>query len=774
MIRFCFLIAVLICSANSAEVKKLAELDRRIKNASDLLRTGEIRKAAAEFQQLLKISADRKNEYYAARSQVGLAACFLVTHQYKEAVAHGDSALRYGLAAKDADTAVRAALNLSSVYRHIGDHAAAAQTMRDLNPLLDQVTDPTVKAPLYIHAATNSARTGDWPRAEPLFLAGIETAVSNGNNHMAAIGWNQLGYMRLQSNHLDKAENALTEAFRIRRLSGNRNLGTSYFYLGMLRLTQGDGRSALNLISRAIENASQSDFTVPFGSLYYWRAKARVSVGDTDRALADFEKAVYWATQWRHEVLPSDGFRISAEISLDKIFDDYVQTGMQSWMARKNAQLARHMFEVSEQHRTASFYQLLRAQHELPAEYWEALANHRTALIASLGSSKSPAQDRARLRLTLIEARLGLAAANPGSARTGAIQRKLDSAEALISFHTGADRSFAWAMTRNSFEAHVLPGLNEISPVAKRYRDAIEKNSPLDGTSTLLYSKLFGKLSSRIQARKDWLLSLDSGLYDVPYAALGPVRSPLILFHSVRMVPGANLLARPFASQKGSGFIGAGDAIYNVADPRWAGPRPPAAHSLSRLVNTRQELLSVSKSWTADREPTLLQGVSFNRASLDRAFRSEPAILHIAAHVVRGEKDASNVLIGIGLNETGVPDFLTPADIASKPVGVGLVSINGCASGSGAAPPGSGLVGLTRAWLIAGATTVAATYWPINDDRGDLFSKMYAGIGEGGSSAITSAKAARALQAAQVDAMRSNSARSQPAYWAAVFLSGKG
>ena len=37
---------------------------------------------------------------------------------------------------------------------------------------------------------------------------------------------------------------------------GNRNLGASYAYLGMLRLMQGDARSAVNLLDRAVEIAS--------------------------------------------------------------------------------------------------------------------------------------------------------------------------------------------------------------------------------------------------------------------------------------------------------------------------------------------------------------------------------------------------------------------------------------------------------------------------------------------------------------------------------------
>ena len=187
MIRVLLTGALLSFIAHPANTTRV-DNQKILTGASDLLRAGEVRQAAAAFRAFLKSSLNRHDEHSAAQARVGLAACFLVTHDYKQAVENGEIALRYGLATKDGDLAVRAALNLSSVYRMMGDFAAAAQTMRDLNPVLPQITDPSTKAPLYLHAATNSARTGDWARAEPLFFAGIETAVNHGDMQMAAIG----------------------------------------------------------------------------------------------------------------------------------------------------------------------------------------------------------------------------------------------------------------------------------------------------------------------------------------------------------------------------------------------------------------------------------------------------------------------------------------------------------------------------------------------------------------------------------------------------------
>jgi CHAT domain-containing protein len=44
--------------------------------------------------------------------------------------------------------------------------------------------------------------------------------------------------------------------------------------------------------------------------------------------------------------------------------------------------------------------------------------------------------------------------------------------------------------------------------------------------------------------------------------------------------------------------------------------------------------------------------------------------------------------------------------------------LNGCHSGQGEALPGTGLMGLTRAWIGAGARSVVATRWDIPDEAG--------------------------------------------------------
>jgi CHAT domain-containing protein len=369
-----------------------------------------------------------------------------------------------------------------------------------------------------------------------------------------------------------------------------------------------------------------------------------------------------------------------------------------------------------------------------------------------------------------MESALGVWHTIQGRGSVADVQRCLRPDEALISYFMGESQSWMWAITRGSVEAFRLPGHREIVSIATRFRAGIEDGIASDGANVQLYAMLFGSLGANIQAKKDWLLSLDQGLFDVPFAAMGPAHSPLILSHSLRSIFGAGLLGGERVPVASTRFVAAGDAIYNSADPRWRGPRPSNTTQFPRLVNTGPEVMATSRAWTPDQRPTILMGDRFNRGALDEALQADAGVVHIAAHVVRHQTDGNEVMIGLGLGKDGTPDFLTSSDVAMKSLRVGLVALNGCSSGSGAEFPGAGLVGMTRSWLVAGATAVAANYWPVPDDRGDLFQHMYGFIAANRKQGITAQMAARALQSAQVAAWRSSKGQ-HPRHWAGVFLS---
>ncbi|NIP82879.1 MAG: CHAT domain-containing protein [Gemmatimonadetes bacterium] len=99
-----------------------------------------------------------------------------------------------------------------------------------------------------------------------------------------------------------------------------------------------------------------------------------------------------------------------------------------------------------------------------------------------------------------------------------------------------------------------------------------------------------------------------------------------------------------------------------------------------------------------------------------------------------------------------------------------LVVLSACETGLGTGsrrevPPGDDWVGLVRAFLFAGAESVVASLWPVEDEvTARLMQEFYKNLGDGPSKARALAHAQRAFIY--------DEKRSSPFYWAAFGLTG--
>ena len=94
-----------------------------------------------------------------------------------------------------------------------------------------------------------------------------------------------------------------------------------------------------------------------------------------------------------------------------------------------------------------------------------------------------------------------------------------------------------------------------------------------------------------------------------------------------------------------------------------------------------------------------------------------------------------------------------------------LVTLSACESGLGKEMGGEGLIGLTRAFQYAGARSVLASLWKVEDkSTGELMKRFYGYLKAGKSKD-------EALRLAQIDLIHSPE-YSQPVDWAAFQLNG--
>jgi CHAT domain-containing protein len=663
------------------------------------------------------------------------------------------------------------------------------------------------KIQLLTQAGTVRVWQGDIDGAILLFGQASSEAGRQGNLALQAQALGLLGYELLRNGRVQAAERPLLEAFRLRKLIHDRDIDHSYMTVGLLRMAQGDLNSAGSLLDQAIAAAAAKQGPVPLWRAYYFRGRVRVAQGNLRAAVTDFRRALDLARRWRLEVIPADAVRVSLEVNLQQLYAGFIQAAGRLYLATRQPELLRESFEAAEENRAASLRALVTESDEwqraLPQEYGQLLARLRATEVALLRKESPAAREQAqRLRYALMqmEAQAGLDLGyDPDGLEAPRLLartlRALAPDELLVSFHLDEPHSYFWAVTREGVEFGPLSGRSHIAAQARQFTQAVTSGSEsAPALGRALYGALFAGLGKGAKSKPHWSLALDDALFSVPFAALvveGAPDHPVYLAqrHSVRLVPSAHLIAnrrdglpRPsFAGRQGP-FVGVGDPVYNTADPRWKPGSGSAAGdsglNLPRLAGSSREIRGCAEAWDPHAQPVLLEGAGATRAALSKALDSEPPVLHLATHVVRGGRNPVQGLVALSLLPGGEPDFLTAADIASWRVKVGLVVLSGCGSGLGETLPGAGLMGLTRAWLAAGADAVAASLWPTADDTGELFLSFYRHLREdagarGRLQADGYPRAAVALERAQIDMLQAGSWRSSPKYWAGFFLLGK-
>jgi len=767
--------------------------------------------ARSRFESARQLAIASGRNDLAANATSNIGGCEFALHDYQSALRSYLDARRMADSAADIGAVAVFDANIASLYAQMGEVDSAVQWLQSgmeritgswvsFLPQMQIETGSLLLRQAILQSAPSAPDQHRMKEAFAMFRRGIGGAERAGNRALYAIGWNRLGEEFLRQKDLPGAERALLESYRVRKLN-HLPLDSSYWDLGELRLAQGDFTSASALLDRAVELAEGAQGPLPRWHVFDARGRVRLAQGRLREALDDLRIAVRLARADRWSAPSADAARIGAEGMLDQVHADLIEAGNRLYFETRDPALIRETFEAAEENRANSLRQLVsgrRGQTEsLPPAYLEAIARLQRAEVAALRSKDSDTEravravraELARMEASLIPDSQPL----PGSLMDSA-QAALSSDAALLSFHLGKSISWLWALDRGGLMLYALPPRNQIEAQARTATAAIRENAADSAPAgARLYQTLFGLLAPRFQRKTEWLLALDEGLLEVPIAALLESTEPRPIYaverRGIEVIPGAGYwlqsAARRDALQISPVFVGVGDPIYNAADPRAvrhlstvkaarhmglqlleaSTPRDGGSLFLPRLVGSGSELDRCSLAWQG--EHILLKGAEASRRNLREQLRRNPAVVHFATHFLESSERPSYGLIALSLTNRNETELLQPLEIAHWNVHAGLVVLSGCHSGAGAALPGTGLLGLTRAWLIAGAQSVLASRWATPDGEGDLFHAFYRTL-----SSQRHADPAEALRAAQLEMIRAGGWRGQPRYWGTYFVVG--
>lgn len=216
--------------------------------------------------------------------------------------------------------------------------------------------------------------------------------------------------------------------------------------------------------------------------------------------------------------------------------------------------------------------------------------------------------------------------------------------------------------------------------------------------------------------------------------------------------------------------IGISSALNDVAGPT----TPPSGSKmdglpLARLLGTRAEAEQIAKlARTSGAQADVWLDLDASEDNLSTRDVSKYKIIHVATHgLLNAERPQfTGVVLSLIGNKSG-DGFVRTDEVFNLRLGSPLVMLSACETGLGKEKRGEGVMGLTRAFMYAGAPTVGVSLWSVADkSTADLMTDFYKRLLAPGDTPPSTA-----LRGAQLN-MISGKKYSAPFYWAPFVLVG--
>lgn len=333
------------------------------------------------------------------------------------------------------------------------------------------------------------------------------------------------------------------------------------------------------------------------------------------------------------------------------------------------------------------------------------------------------------------------------------ITTQLGRQAAMLTFYVGDDSTVVFLLEDGKVSSWLRPiGRQELQRQIEAFRQLIHKNPKGQGSELVALQKageelhrvLLGDATHAVHKPVVYI-NPHGPLHYLPFAALHDGSQYLADRFTLVTVPSGTVLT--FLGKKPRTIKGAtvvlanpdlGDSTYDL----------PFAEHEGHAVKSRRPNAVLLKREEAQEVKV-------------RELGPQTSVLHFATH---GKFNAmrpleSALLLAPGGGEDGT---LTAAEIFGLGLPGSLVVLSACETGLGQLATGDEILGLTRAFMYAGAPQLIATLWEIDDQvTSELMDHLYAGLGKVSPPA--------ALQAAQ---LKVRARYPHPFYWAGFVAHG--
>ncbi len=325
------------------------------------------------------------------------------------------------------------------------------------------------------------------------------------------------------------------------------------------------------------------------------------------------------------------------------------------------------------------------------------------------------------------------------------IQSLLSDKETLLEYYYGEKKLYVFLVDRDSIRAEQLDN-SDFSNLIESFRKSLQSPNSTEylELSKKLYKKIFAPIEPLIKSKK--IIIIPHGiLHYIPFSALYNGESFLLDKYEISYLPSASIIK--FLKERGNYAPSSSLILGN----------PDVGNPLYDLKYAEEEAINISKE--LPNSTILLKSLA-----TESAFKSEAnkhKYIHLASHGTFNSNDPLNS--GLFLAKDKYNDgFLSVNEIYSLNIKADLVTLSACETALGQINAGDDVVGLQRGFLFAGANSILASLWQVDDlATSKLMTEFYKNLKTKG--------IASALKEAQISVKNEYQ---HPYYWASFKLTG--
>jgi CHAT domain-containing protein len=664
--------------------------------------------AAVAFAEVLAAARQRNSPTLEASALGSLGNVAMREEHFDQAVELFRSALQKSQAVGAANSVAKAMGNMGWNYSAIGDFDNAESSLQD-------AIEASAKAGLEgdrLYWLITLAQNVYYPQrrfqeAERISLKALEAAKHQDDQGTVTQCLNTLSEIALSTGHLDQAEKYNRAAAEIEN-AGLDHFGIQYSQSIAARIAGSQKRygQAAELFNKLIADP-KTDTAVK------WEAHARLAnvyaeQNNTAKAEAEFERAIQTIQSARASI-QRDDFRMSFLSGAIEFYDDYVAF----LISRKRAIDALQIADLS------------RAQ------------TMEEGLSLGLGKNRRKSAPFEPQR----------------------IARRLHAT--LLFYWLGKQSSYVWVITPAKITEQPLISSDQIEAAVKAYRQSFfDPRDPLEAGNAdgkKLFAALLAPIEKLIPRNSQVVILPDGSLNALNFETLiAPAANPQDKPHywiedaTISTANSFTQLSRSStgAPPKDGRLLIVGDAL-------------PASSDFPPLPQAGKEIGLLENYFTATQRLELTGA----NATATNFLNSQPekfSYLHFATHgIASRSRPLESAVI---LSPEADSYKLYAREVVQHPLTAYLVTISACNGAGTKSYAGEGLVGLSWAFLRAGAHHVIAGLWEVsNASTPQLMDELYKGLHNGEDPAT-------ALRKAKLILVHSNGNYRRPFYWAPFLL----